>query len=349
MKENNHLKSFRSSNKAHPPSPILQELSLLGACIAIGQTLEGVDKAPQAIRDKKIDEILAKQGWNVHDAGDIIIPEVVPNPFQPLPLMDPLQNLPIKNLDTAGAAMKRIAEATQAIALKKHFCLTLGGDHSVAIGSLLGLLHVYPDLRVVWVDAHGDINTPESSPSGNLHGMPLAALTGLFQLSQYPGFEYFTPLLKPKNLVLVGIRSLDAEERKTIETLGVQIFTMTEIDRYGIGPVMEAAIEAINPEGDAPMHLSFDIDAIDPMYAPATGTRVPGGLTYREAHYIAEAMAETNQLISMDIVEVNPDLAPEISNNMPDQTLDLAIGLIESALGKRIFPSFRPSTTPSTP
>jgi arginase len=232
-----------------------------------------------------------------------------------------------------GRACELIAQQTRAIAQSQQFCLTLGGDHSIAAGSLSGLLQAHPDLAVVWVDAHGDYNTPDTSPSGNFHGMPLAALTGAFPLADAPGFDFFSAALPPERVALVGVRSLDPGEQQLLLDRGLHVFTMSEIDRYGIGRVMEAALAAVAPDGTAPLHLSLDIDALDPSIAPATGTRVAGGLTYREAHFIAEAMAETGRLVSMDLVEVNPQLATAEA----DPTLHLAIELVESALGKRIL------------
>lgn len=318
------------------PGPLIQsqQVTVIGAGSALGQPIRGVDEAPKQFREKNLIGTLEELGWQVKDAGDIVVdhPQSIQASGVEAP---PPAHEGVKNVLQAAKATQEIADATYQVAKNGDFCLTLGGDHSIAIGSLFGLLKAYTDLRIIWVDAHGDMNTPQTSPSGNLHGMPIAALIGAFQLADYPGFEFFKPLLKPERLALVGIRSLDAGERTQIEQSGAHIFTMAEVDRYGIASVMQAAMKAVNPKGTSPMHLSYDIDALDPSIAPATGTKVPGGLTYREAHYIAETLAESGKLVSMDLVEVNPKLA----NGAQDPTVDLAIGLIESALGKRIYPT----------
>jgi arginase len=202
-------------------------------------------------------------------------------------------------------------------------------------GSLLSK----PDLGVIWVDAHGDFNTPATSPSGNIHGMPLAFLSGLMRSYSLPSFDWLKNYLDPSQLVLVGIRSIDAEERTLMKSLGVNVFSMTEIDRFGIGEVMEQAKKILFKNGKRPLHLSYDIDSIDPHYAPSTGTRVRGGLNYREAHYIAEALAETGELIGMDLVEINPRLGYVDAAHRSEENITVEIGLelVGSALGKRIY------------
>ena len=317
------------------PSPLLRPLTILGAGLSIGQPHPGVESAPETMRRHGLLSVIENLStWQVNDAGDLDFDKELP-----VCSLTPGQ---INNVLEAAYATRKIAEATEAIARRGDFCLTLGGDHSMAAGSIYGLLKAIPDLSVIWVDAHGDFNTPLTSPSGNFHGMPVAALTGVFDLSAYPGFEYYQALLPPERIALVGVRSLDREERELLQQKGILVFTMSEIDRYGIGKVMQAALKRVNPMGVNRLHLSFDIDALDPAIAPSTGTKVPGGLTYREAHYIAEAMAETGMLVSMDVVEVNPALRPDGSfdeTTTADPTVLMAIELIESALGKRIAPS----------
>ncbi|MEI6046819.1 MAG: arginase, partial [Chloroflexota bacterium] len=234
-----------------------------------------------------------------------------------------------------GQACRLIAQEVERRAVKGCFPLTLGGDHSIALGSIPGLLRVRPNTALLWIDAHGDFNTPETSPSGNLHGMPLAALLG-YTRPGLPCFDWLheaqpKPLLTPDRVALVGIRSLDSGERHLLRQAGVHVYSMSAIDRYGIGPIMERALAAINPKEELGYHVSFDIDAMDPREAPGTGTTARGGLTYREGHTILEMLAATGKLGSMDLVEVNPKLDHD------NLTVSLATELIASALGKAIF------------
>jgi arginase len=221
------------------------------------------------------------------------------------------------------------------------FPLILGGDHSIAIGSLSGILRVRPDTGVLWIDAHADLNTPDISESGNMHGMPIGLLMdGVSDPSRdppIPGLEWMSggPRLPPDSIVYVGLRDVDPEERKLIEKLGILAFTMHEIDRYGIGHVMDLALHhLLDRDGSRPLHMSYDIDAIDPLLAPATGTAVRGGLTYREAHYVAEAAARSGNLFSAEIVELNPTLSHE---GGAAETIELGLQIITSMLGKSII------------
>jgi len=227
--------------------------------------------------------------------------------------------------------------------------LTVGGDHSIASGSITGIMKHRRDLAVVWVDAHGDCNTPETSPSKNYHGMPLAHILGWFQ-HRVTGFDWCDDFLATsgplpeENVALIALRDVDPPERALLRACGVHVFTMQDIDRYGIGPIMEMALERIDPKGRRPLHLSFDIDSCDPTIAPGTGTKARGGLSYREAHYICERLACTHRLGSMDLVEVNPELDQALSETMhgddPEiggtETVRLGIELVASALGKTI-------------
>jgi len=237
-----------------------------------------------------------------------------------------------------GAANAKIAKATYQKAEEGKFVLTLGGDHSLAIGSISGLLRSRPELGIIWLDAYADVNTPESSASGNIHGMVLSYLFNHQRARSTPGFEWMNavPLLKHSKVVYIGLRDLDPPEKQFIKEFALKAFTMYDIDRYGIGRVMDMAIDHVSSRHNIPFHLSFDVDSIDPSYAPATGTRVSGGLTYREAYYIAESIAQTGLLTSMDMVEINPKLG-----HNPDTdgiiTAELATGLIASALGNTIL------------
>jgi arginase len=209
----------------------------------------------------------------------------------------------------------------------------LGGDHSVAIGSTAGLGAYLREregrLGLIWFDAHGDMNTPETTPSGNIHGMALAIAIGLGD-RDLTGVAGFRPKVEPANAVLVGPRAIDPGEKRNIEQAGVTVFTMREIDEKGMRAVMEEAMR-IALRGAAGLHVSFDLDCIDPSYAPGTGTTVPGGITYREAHLAMEMVSDSHKLLAFDLMEVNPLL------DAHNQTANLAVELLLSALGKRIL------------
>ncbi|KAJ1916547.1 Arginase, catabolizes arginine to ornithine and urea [Mycoemilia scoparia] len=211
--------------------------------------------------------------------------------------------------------------------------LTLGGDHSIAMGTISGSAAKYGDqLRVIWVDAHADINTPESTESGNLHGCPLSFITGIAK--NVAPFEWLTPCLKPEHLVYIGLRDVDAGEKKILREHGIRAYSMHEVDKYGISKVVEMALEYLSPSNDNPIHLSFDVDALDPSVAPSTGTPVRGGLTFREGHYICEAIHETGCLVAMDLVEVNPLLGDQTNLY---QTVTVGCSLVRCALGETLL------------
>jgi arginase len=222
----------------------------------------------------------------------------------------------------------RLAGLVAAAAGRGALPLVLGGDHSVALGSLVGMAQARGPGGVVWVDAHGDLNTPETSPTGNVHGMVLAAALGLagdsFRRDGWP-----LPAVEAGKLALVGVRSLDDGERKLLHQLEAKVFTMSEVDRIGVEPCMQEALA--HASGAAFLHLSFDMDVVDPDYAPGVGTPVRGGLSYREAHLAMETVAESRRIDSMDVVEVNPILDRE------NATGQLAVELVASALGARIL------------
>ncbi|KAJ1504965.1 Arginase, catabolizes arginine to ornithine and urea [Coelomomyces lativittatus] len=218
-------------------------------------------------------------------------------------------------------------------ALAQHFVLTLGGDHTIALGTVHGMLQKYGDqLRVIWVDAHADINTPTTSTSGNLHGCPVSFLMG-FQDCLIPHFEWCTQVrLLPHQLVYIGLRDVDLPERKLLRQANIKCFSMFDVTKFGIGAVLEMAVSYLNPDRNLPMHLSFDVDALDPSVVSATGTPVPGGLTFREGIYICQALHATGLLVSMDVVEVNPALAEDA--HKLTQTVSVGCALIRSALGE---------------
>jgi arginase len=300
-------------NALETPRPV----AVIGAGLDLGAGRRGVDMGPSAIRYAELEARLRSLGREVVDRGDVRapVPEATDEGEERHRYLRPIKQV-----------CDRVAELVDAAAGEGHVPLVLGGDHSIAMGSIGGMARRHGPGAALWIDAHGDLNRPETSPTGNVHGMPLAAALGLagepFGSEAYP-----TPSLR--KAALVGVRSLDQGERELIAEHGIRVFTMTEIDRRGVEAVLEDALVEL---ADAPfLHVSLDLDAVDPMFAPGVGTPVPGGLSYREAHLALELVAEAGVLDSLDVVEVNPILDRE------NETARLAVELVASALGKRIL------------
>jgi arginase len=310
-------------------------VSVVGAPLAYGQRLDGVDEGPSIIREQNLRGRITELGWRFNDTGDIAVEKLSS------PGIDPTQGG--RHAHSVGVTCHRIAEAVRREAMEQNFVLTLGGDHSVAMGSIAGVLSARPSLGVVWVDAHADINTPSTSPSGNVHGMPVAFLMRLVEVAKYQGLEWLVkselqvPRLEPHRIVYIGLRQVDKGERNLLRRLGIRAYDMHQVDRLGIAKVMEETLEYLigTKVGPSPLHLSFDIDACDPSIAPSTGTTVEGGLNFRESHYICEELAKTRLLGSMDMVEVNPSLGS--SRKDAATTAKTAAGLIASALGLSVL------------
>lgn len=246
----------------------------------------------------------------------------------------------MKNPKTVSVVNKAISEKTYEQSRQGRLTLTLGGDHSVAIGTISGTAkatreRLGREIAVIWVDAHADINRPEDSDSGNIHGMPLAFLTGLAKedKEEYFGWLKDEHMLNIKKLVYIGLRDVDIGEKKILRENGVKAFSMFDVDRYGIGRVVEMALAYIG--ADTPIHLSFDIDALDPTWAAATGTPVRGGLTLREGDYICESVHQTGNLIAVDLVEVNPSLAATEAGAR--QTVHSGCSIVRCALGETLL------------
>ena len=297
-----------------------REVAVIGATLDLGAGRRGVDMGPSAIRYAGLEHQLTdKLGVRVSDVGNVISPVV-----ETAAMGDESARYLDQILDLCDRLSGLVAEAAGREALP----LVLGGDHSVALGSLVGMAKVRGSGGVVWVDAHGDLNTPATSPSGNVHGMVLAAALGLagdsFRRDGWP-----LPAVEPGKLALVGVRSLDDGERELLGRIDAKVFTMSEVDRIGVEPCMREAIA--HAAGAAFLHVSLDMDVVDPDYAPGVGTPVRGGLSYREAHLAMETVAESGLLDSMDVVEVNPILDRE------NATGQLAVELVASALGARIL------------
>ena len=295
------------------------EIAIIGATLDLGQGRRGVDMGPSAIRYAGLEERLVGLGYTVRDEGNVETAVA-----EATALRDERARFLPEIHDTCELIAARVAEVTSRGALP----LVLGGDHSVALGTLGGLASVHGAGGVLWIDAHSDINTPETSPSGNVHGMALAAALGLAG----PGFEseaWPLPAVDPKRVALVGTRLLDDGERTLLRDAGVRVFTMSEIDRIGIERAVRESLDRISGPGF--VHVSLDMDVLDPDVAPGVGTPVRGGLTYREAHLALELVAESGLAGSLEVVEVNPILDRE------NTTATTAVELVASALGATII------------
>ena len=326
-------------------------ISVIGACVNEGQNwYTGVETAPRAFRQAGLLEVAKRLGYDISDAGDV----TASKSFQDVPVDDTIFYCPesIKNVTSLGRSCGELFRRVQTEAGRSDFVLTLGGDHSIAAGTISAMKQAKKDLAVVWVDAHADCNTPETSPSGNFHGMPLGLLLGWFKKAAHPEFEWITEYLKDplreNHLAFIGLRDVDETEKKLLRESKILVYSMIDVERLGIANIMEEIIDKISPDGCRPIHLSFDIDGMDPLVAPGTGTRARGGLSYREGRYICSRLAQTGRLESMDLVEVNPsiDVVEQITRQehgdnpvVPHDTsvtVKLGIDLIEFALGKTL-------------
>lgn len=295
------------------------KISMIGVPMDLGQSRRGVDMGPSALRYAGAIERLQSLNYDVHDMGDIPI-------NRPGSIEDKESKL--KNLEQVIEANETLARMVDGEIQKDRFPLILGGDHSIAIGSLAGISKHYENLGVIWYDAHGDLNTSETSPSGNIHGMPLAISLGLGH-ERLTGLYDYTPKIKPENVIIIGARSLDPGERELIRERGIKVYTMHEIDRMGMSAVMEETIQYFKENTDG-LHLSLDLDGLDPTEAPGVGTPVLGGMTYRESHLAMEMLFESELLTSLEVVEVNPILDEK------NKTATLAVGLMGSLFGEKL-------------
>ncbi len=300
------------------------EIAVIGAPLDLGAGRRGVDMGVSALRVANLHGRLRSLGYDVADLGNVEVEQQESHPAGPsdaryLPQITQVcTNLAEKVADCLGSGK---------------FPLVLGGDHSVAIGTIAGVSQHFRStggrIGLIWIDAHADMNTPETSPSGNVHGMPLACSIGLGPHDLTHIFGY-SPKVDPRNVALVGIRDVDQLEKEHVRKSGVRAFTMRHIDERGLTAVMEEAIQ-IAMDGTAAFHLSLDVDAVDPQEAPGVGTPVRGGLTYREAHLAMETIGDCGSMVSMEVVEVNPVI------DEANRTAILAVELVMSAMGKRIL------------
>ncbi len=305
-------------------SIVPRKIRVIGVPLDLGQSRRGVDMGPSAVRVAGLEARLEELGHAVEDAGNIAVA---------IPEQKKAGDANAKYLKEITATCTKSAELVLKTLEAGKVPVVLGGDHSVAAGTVAGVAEFYrrQDQRIglLWIDAHSDMNTPDSSPSGNVHGMPLAALMGLGPAELGNIFNFF-PKVRPENCVLVGIRDVDSHEKENIRKAGVEVFTMRDIDERGMRAVIEEALRMAG-RGTAGYHVSLDMDWIDPEDAPGVGTPVWGGATYREAHLAMEIISDHGRMLSFEIVEVNPVIDEH------NQTADLAVELTLSAFGKKIL------------
>jgi arginase len=296
-----------------------RKAAIIGAALDLGAGRRGVDMGPSAIRYAGLEDRLQELGIECDDWGnvDTVVAEATASGSPQARFLDQIKE-----------TCERIARAVARAVDEERTPIVLGGDHSIALGTLGGLASAYGPGGVLWLDAHGDLNTPETSPSGNVHGMPLGAALGR-DPAAFASDAWPLPALDPAHVVLLGVRSLDEGERAFVRESGIGVYTMSELDRRGIEPVVREALERV--EGARFVHVSLDMDVVDPETTPGVGTPVRGGLSYREAHLALELVAESELMTSFEIVEVNPIL------DRGNETAALAVELAASAFGARIL------------
>jgi len=301
-----------------------RDIAIIGVPIDLGANRRGVDMGPSALRVTNVTERIRALGLDVEDRGDVHVP---------LPEECEAGEKNLKYASAIRSVCERLYEKSLAAFEDGRLPIVLGGDHSLAMGSIAATSRFHRDrgkkIGLIWFDAHGDMNTPDSTDSGNVHGMPLAHVLGLGDdgLASIGGFR---GKVDPSHCVLVGIRDLDVREKEQIQKSGVRVVTMKEIDRRGVASIMEETLEAVS-RGTAGVHVSFDIDACDPSVAPGVGTPKKGGLSYREAHLSMEMIHDSGRLLALDMVEINPIFDDR------NRTAEFGSELVLSALGKQIF------------
>jgi len=296
------------------------QIDIIGVPVDLGAGRRGVDMGPSAIRYAHLQPRIEELGYTVEDQGNV---EVA------IAEMCAITDPKLKYIDCIVPMGRRVAGAVATSAQAGRFPLVLGGDHSLAYASIRGAAK-HRKIGVIWVDAHADFNTPETTPSGNIHGMPLAALAGLGDPRLVQLWDEAVPVVDPKRIAIIGARDLDPGEKVNLRESGVMVQSMEQIDRIGMYQCMMKALDRVSRDVDG-IYLSFDMDALDPRHAPGVGTPVPAGLTQREGHLVCELVAETGKLVGMDLVEVNPIL------DVQNQTAILAVEFALSALGRRVW------------
>ncbi len=301
-----------------------QTISIIGFPMDLGSGRRGVDMGPSALRIAGLENKLELLGYKVEDTGDIDI-EIMER--------QKLNNPRLRYLNEILKTSKILASRVEKVLEQNKFPLCIGGDHSMAIGTIAGISSYCRKnkltLGVIWIDAHTDMNTDETTPSGNIHGMPLAASMGLGNPSLV-NFYGFAPKLKPENCAIIAARSIDVEERKIIKKLNPAVYTMSDVDKLGIHRIISRVLKQFKEKVDH-IHVSFEVDSVDPNFAPGVGTPVPGGINFREAHLLMEAIAECGCMSSLEIAEVNPILDVRNSSAL------FAADLVASSMGQRIL------------
>lgn len=298
------------------------DVRVIGAPMDLGADRRGVDMGPSAIRYAGLEEAVRTAGFSYNDTGDLPIP----NPEGRDPHAERPPSGDVRYLRETRWVTRRVESAVREAVSTGDFPLILGGDHSIAFGSIRGVSQDR-DLGVLWLDAHGDFNTPSTSPSGNIHGMVLAGMCGRGEFSD---MSWAQSSIDESNIAMVGIRDLDSQEKENLQQSALHTFTMSDIDRVGLVSVIEQALDAVLESANS-LHVSLDMDFLDPDTAPGVGTPVSGGATYREAHTAMELVSETDSLRSMEIAEVNPIL------DSHNRTAEISVELVASALGKQIL------------
>ena len=303
---------------------MVKELALVSVLMDLGAGRRGVDMGPPAIRIAGLRETLEGLGYRVCEMGTVVATD---------PERSEQRDAHARFLPEVESVCRRARDLVEDGLVQGCFPLVLGGDHSIAMGSVAGVSRFYARSRerigLIWVDAHSDMNTPRTSSSGNVHGMPLAVLTG-HGPRVLRSLAHRDPAVRPENVSMIGVREIDPAEREVVISSGVRVFTMSEVDERGIAVCVDEAIARAGA-GTAGFHLSYDLDSLDPMIAPGVGTPVPGGLTFREGHLICEKVARSGGLLSLEVVELNPVL------DARNRTAQMAVGLIASALGQTIL------------
>jgi arginase len=299
-------------------------IAIIGAPLDLGAGRRGVDMGPSAVRVARLQARLATLGYEVEDRGNVAVEQAESRPHG---------DERARYLSEITKTCTRLSATVEKAAGEGCFPLVLGGDHSIAVGTVAGMARHFKKRRLpiglLWIDAHADMNTPQTSPSGNIHGMPLACCIGIGP-QELTSIHGYAPKIDPKHVALVGVRDIDQLEKPHVRRSGIRAFTMRDIDERGLRAVMADALRIVT-DGTAGFHLSLDMDVVDPHEAPGVGTPVRGGITYREGHLAMELAGDSSAMVSMEVVEVNPVL------DTANQTADLAVELIMSAMGKRIL------------
>lgn len=299
-------------------------VNLIGFPMDLGADRRGVDMGPSALRIANLKGKLEQLGYKVLDSGDIFIQNVE---------RQKIVNPRLKYVSEILRTSKILAGKIERVLERDQFPLCLGGDHSMAIGTIAGISSFCRKhklkLGVIWIDAHADMNTDDTSPSGNIHGMPMAAAVGLGN-EGLVNFYGFSPKVKAENCALIGVRSIDPEERVNIKKVGLPVYTMTDVDKLGLHRIISRILKQFREKVDH-IHVSFDLDSVEPDLAPGVGTPVSGGLSYREAHLLMESIAECGCMSSLEVSEVNPIL------DRKNRSAEFAVDLIASSMGQRIL------------